>query len=201
VAIALVAGGTAFGFRGQREPETVPPRVAATLPVKEVKATARFVSYAAVPVRAAGRPVRAPVIHGNDEPRPPTVPDDVTMTITLRPDVLFRFRRWRLTQNGRARVAQAVATMERLAPIRWIHVAGHTDSRGRPRRNLRLSRRRARTVARALRAARVPGHPRIRRFAFGEARPIAPNIRPSGADNRAGRKLNRRVVIKFKPAA
>jgi outer membrane protein OmpA-like peptidoglycan-associated protein len=33
---------------------------------------------------------------------------------------------------------------------------------------------------------------------YGEADPVAPNRRPDGSDNPAGRRQNRRVEVKFK---
>jgi outer membrane protein OmpA-like peptidoglycan-associated protein len=58
--------------------------------------------------------------------------------------------------------------------------------------NLALSRRRAETVAREL-IGQGLHRERVTIQAYGEARPVAPNLNPDGTDNPAGRARNRRV--------
>jgi outer membrane protein OmpA-like peptidoglycan-associated protein len=73
-----------------------------------------------------------------------------------------------------------------------VNVAGHTDSTGSDDYNLRLSQRRADSVASFLRSQGVDGL-RLQTYAFGETQPIASNDTPSG------RQLNRRVEISLVP--
>ncbi|HPF69283.1 MAG TPA: OmpA family protein [Candidatus Krumholzibacteria bacterium] len=88
-----------------------------------------------------------------------------------------------------ARIADAVA----LFPDADVRLEGHTDDTGSRDANLRLSRRRAETVAAAL-AARLGGD--AARFAtagFGPDRPVALNSTPEG------RALNRRIDVVIAP--
>jgi outer membrane protein OmpA-like peptidoglycan-associated protein len=72
-------------------------------------------------------------------------------------------------------------------------VAGHTDSVGTDEDNLRLSRARADEVAKGLRRLRM----QVRDLAwFGERRPVRSNNTRDGADDRDGRRHNRRVVVR-----
>jgi outer membrane protein OmpA-like peptidoglycan-associated protein len=114
------------------------------------------------------------------------------VTVTVASDVLFEFDRASLTPEAEVTI-ERIARRNRSArgPVR---VEGHTDSLGSAAYNLRLSRRRAATVSRALRGA-LPGVA-IRARGVGEADPVAPNTR-GGDDNPAGRARNRRVTISF----
>lgn len=75
-----------------------------------------------------------------------------------------------------------------------ITLRGHTDSKGDDRVNLRTSRRRAETVRDYLVEKGVAAD-RITVIALGETRPVAPNAKPDGSDDEAGRARNRRVGI------
>ena len=80
-----------------------------------------------------------------------------------------------------------------------VTLRGHTDSGGDDRANLRASRARAEAVAAWL-VERGVDDDRIAVIAFGEQNPIAPNARPDGEPNEAGRARNRRVDIEIAPA-
>lgn len=71
-----------------------------------------------------------------------------------------------------------------------IFIEGHTDSMGSDSVNLALSQQRANAVGRILRERGVSAD-RISSEGFGASRPIADNA------TRSGRKLNRRVVVRF----
>lgn len=118
------------------------------------------------------------------------------LRLRLDADVLFEFNKARLTPRARRAVADAADTIEREARGR-VRVEGHTDAKGKPSLNRRLSMRRAEAVRRAL-AAQV----RSRRVRFairglGETQPVAPNMTESGDDNPRGRRRNRRVEVSF----
>jgi OOP family OmpA-OmpF porin len=96
---------------------------------------------------------------------------------------------------GRARLApESNPVLDELAralrenPSLRIRVEGHTDSEGRARANLRLSRSRAAAVRRAL-IRRGIDRRRVVSQGYGEERPLAENSTPEG------RSLNRRVEI------
>ncbi len=72
--------------------------------------------------------------------------------------------------------------------IKRIRIEGHTDNRGNPKVNLRLSEQRARAVARYLEQAGIDRE-RLEPAGFGDRRPVAPNL------TARGRELNRRVEL------
>ena len=72
--------------------------------------------------------------------------------------------------------------------LKQIRIEGHTDNRGNPKSNLRLSEQRARAVAQYLERSGVE-HDRLQTVGFGDSRPIAPNLTAHG------RELNRRVEL------
>lgn len=115
------------------------------------------------------------------EPRPPELLalaqqiEFATSRATLRPaseKVLDAVARWILAHPG----------------VTMIVVEGHTDNQGDPRRNLKLSSDRAKTVVAYLIARGVLAG-RLRSRGFGAAQPIGDNATP------AGRQANRRVVF------
>ena len=110
------------------------------------------------------------------------------------PDVLFEYDKANLTRDAQEKVHSIAAILERRATGRRIAVEGHTDSIGSDAYNLRLSQRRAETVARDLAYNGVPEN-RLQTQGFGEKYPVAPNTYPDGADNPAGRAKNRRVEV------
>ena len=79
-----------------------------------------------------------------------------------------------------------------------IILGGHTDSSGNDQANLRSSRARAEAVAAWLVEYGVDDE-RIEVIAFGEQNPVAPNARPDGTPNEAGRRQNRRVELSIAP--
>ena len=97
-------------------------------------------------------------------------------------DVLFATDSHRLTAQGRARLQQFFRT----AGAHAYAIYGHTDSRASDAYNMRLSERRARSVADVARASGVHV---AREMGFGERMPIASNA------TAAGMAQNRRVEI------
>lgn len=79
-----------------------------------------------------------------------------------------------------------------------VILAGHTDSGGNDRANLRSSRARAEAVAAWL-VERGVADERIEIIAFGEQNPVAPNALPDGSPNETGRRANRRVQVRIAP--
>ena len=81
---------------------------------------------------------------------------------------------------------QVIEVLRNMPEIRKVRIEGHTDGRGKPAYNRRLSQRRAESVLRHLMAAGIDAS-RLRAKGFGADRPIAPN------DTQANRAKNRRV--------
>jgi len=81
---------------------------------------------------------------------------------------------------------QVVGVLRDAPEIRKVRIEGHTDGRGKPAYNRRLSQRRAESVLRHLVAAGIDAS-RLRAKGFGADRPIVPN------DTVAHRAKNRRV--------
>lgn len=94
-------------------------------------------------------------------------------------------------RRGDSHGSRAAAPQSRPAPAT---VEGHTDAKGSDAYNQTLSEKRARTVRDWL-AARgaLPVDTPIQ--GWGERRPIAPNLKPDGSDDPAGRQKNRRVEV------
>ncbi len=84
-----------------------------------------------------------------------------------------------------------VADIMRKFPNLNIEVQGHTDADGDPARNLELSQQRAEAVCKFVAEQGIASE-RLTAKGYGMTRPIAPN------DTRAGKAINRRVMIEVK---
>ncbi|HWT93473.1 MAG TPA: OmpA family protein [Solirubrobacteraceae bacterium] len=142
---------------------------------------------AAVPTAAAAAAATIVPLSGRVEPvsgvvreqfsRVEVAETEVATTYAVPADVLFAFDSARVTARGR----RALRRLDVRGPVT---VVGHTDARGAAAYNLRLSRRRAAAVTRAL-----GGGTDVTVRARGEAEPVASNARA------AGRARNRRVEL------
>jgi len=106
------------------------------------------------------------------------------------PSVNFQFDSAQLTPDGRDRVEQIAAILNREAANRKVTVEGHAsrESAAQEEYNQRLSERRAQTVADALARSGVDGN-RVSAKGLGTRAPIASN------DTEEGRRQNRRVEV------
>ena len=102
-------------------------------------------------------------------------------------EVYFDSGEYVLTSSAQA-VLDSLVDHEKLQVIRGVRVTGHTDAVGSDADNETLSRQRALTVARYLRAHGIQARA-VRLRADGEANPQASNA------TRTGRSLNRRVEL------
>jgi outer membrane protein OmpA-like peptidoglycan-associated protein len=118
--------------------------------------------------------------------------------IELSADVLFNFGKADIRPDAAAALAKA-AVILRAHPGGRIRVEGHTDNKGTHAYNLDLSRRRAQAVVTWLREREGLRAAAFQVNGFAATRPVAPNALPNGADNPAGRQLNRRVEIVVAP--
>lgn len=108
-------------------------------------------------------------------------------------DALFEFDKATLTPDAEETLTALVPLLAQ-AGKRPAMVEGHTDAKGSDAYNQTLSEKRAQAVKDWL-AARgaVPDSTPIK--GWGEQRPVAPNARPDGSDDPAGRQKNRRVEV------
>ena len=125
-----------------------------------------------------------------------TVRDSATeLRILLAADVLFDFDKAILRPDAVATLRQAAAKIRTARPRGAIRIEGYTDSKGADALNLRLSQKRAEAVETWLIQNAGMSVSAFVPKGFGAARPVAPNRKPDGQDNPAGRQLNRRVEI------
>lgn len=122
-----------------------------------------------------------------------------TFVVELASDVLFAFDSSELSAGAPEQLRRTAALVT--AGDQKIEVIGHTDSLGQADYNLALSLRRAQAVARWFSENGGVPEGRLAASGRGAAEPVAPNQTASGADDPAGRALNRRVVVVIpKPA-
>jgi photosystem I P700 chlorophyll a apoprotein A2 len=142
---------------------------------------------------------------GKKKPAPPPKPPgpkpilvrEITINeliIHVPGDVLFDFDKSDLKQQARDALEQVVKLIQTRSPRR-ISIEGHTDSIGGQRYNLGLSNRRAQSVAQWLISRRVVNVSSLTTKGWGESRPVKPNTKPDGSDDRDARAMNRRVEI------
>jgi outer membrane protein OmpA-like peptidoglycan-associated protein len=115
------------------------------------------------------------------------------LRIQLAADVLFEFDKADVRPAAEAALAEAAALIRDRA-VGEVRIEGHTDGKGTPAYNQRLSERRAESVRRSL-AGRGLSHVTWSVRGFGATRPVAPNTKPGGADDPEGRARNRRVEV------
>lgn len=193
----LVNGGTVAA-----PPETLPSEAA--FPVQRLvgqpgsePASARGRLPGAVPAGASfpsGTVIGLPVTAMPEAPSS-SLPDrqDEILRWVLGSDVLFDFDKAVLRPAGKDELAKFLERIRSL-PQYTISIEGHTDAIGSLQYNQDLSRRRAEAVSTFLTSS-DPTMPTPTITAFGESRPAAPNEKPDGSDDPAGRQLNRRVEL------
>ena len=118
---------------------------------------------------------------------------DTEVRIEIAADVLFEFDKATLQSKAEETLVKAAALIqERSAGA--VRIEGHTDSIGNSAYNQKLSERRADSVRQWFMRN---GLERLKFSVtgFGDTRPVAPNTKPSGADDPDGRQKNRRVEI------
>lgn len=108
-------------------------------------------------------------------------------------DALFAFDQVTLTP-------QAEETLQALIPLlakegkHSLLIEGHTDALGSPEYNMNLSLKRAQAVRDWLSTHQVIQSGSTTK-GYGETHPVAPNKKPDGSDDPAGRQKNRRVDL------
>ena len=118
---------------------------------------------------------------------------DTSVTMKLEGDVLFDFDKAEVYLEAE-KLLEKVAIVLGEFPEGKVTVEGHTDSKGGPKVNLEMSKRRADAVKNWLVKKNVPEKMIVTK-GLGETRPVAPNTYEDGSDNPEGRQQNRRVQI------
>jgi outer membrane protein OmpA-like peptidoglycan-associated protein len=116
------------------------------------------------------------------------------LRLTLAADILFDFDRATIRADAKAALDR-VAEIIRTQSTGLVRIEGFTDIKGAADYNLRLSNARADSVERWLIDREGLRGTGFAAQGFGATRFVAPNTRPDGSDDPAGRQKNRRVEI------
>jgi outer membrane protein OmpA-like peptidoglycan-associated protein len=108
-------------------------------------------------------------------------------------DALFEFDQATLTPDAEETLAALVPLLAK-AGKHPASVEGHTDAKGSDSYNQTLSEKRAHAVKDWL-VTHSAAPAATAAKGWGEQRPVAPNTRPDGSDDPAGRQKNRRVEV------
>lgn len=114
--------------------------------------------------------------------------------IDLPADVLFDFDKSNIRPDANAALQKLLTIINAQSSSSTIQIEGHTDAIASDTYNQTLSERRASAVEAWL-SDRGIASTRMTTEGFGESQPVAPNTKPDGSDNSAGRQKNRRVEI------
>ncbi|HEX3553129.1 MAG TPA: OmpA family protein [Thermoanaerobaculia bacterium] len=116
-----------------------------------------------------------------------------TQRFLVGSDALFEFDKATLTPDAEETLKALVPLLAK-AGKHPATVEGHTDAKGTDAYNQTLSEKRAETVKDWLAAhGALPAATSTK--GWGKRRPVAPNTKPDGADDPAGRQKNRRVEV------
>lgn len=140
------------------------------------------------PTIAPPEPVVEELPEPEPEPEPVRVGED---SIDFDGKVEFKKSKAKLLPESRDLLDKVAQVLVDNPDILKVEIQGHTDSRGRERKNRRLSKKRAKAVLRYLRRKGVSRR-RMTAKGYGSDNPIADN------DTEEGREENRRVEIEIK---
>lgn len=118
---------------------------------------------------------------------------DTELRIELAADVLFDFDKATLQPAAEETLTRAAGII-RDKGTGVVRIEGHTDSKGDDAYNQRLSERRAEAVRQWF-VRHGLSETKFSSRGFGEAQPVASNVKPDGSDDPDGRRKNRRVEI------
>ncbi len=127
-----------------------------------------------------------------EDPPPGETDPDIYFVLN---SILFDFESFTLNEAATKEADRILEAMQSNPEIE-LELTGHTDELGADEYNLRLSERRAQSVADYL-TSRGISKERIQVRASGETEPIAINKYEDGTDSPEGRQLNRHVSLKF----
>jgi outer membrane protein OmpA-like peptidoglycan-associated protein len=115
--------------------------------------------------------------------------------IELSADVLFDFDKSVIRPDAASALHGVAEIIKDKGKGRDVRIEGHTDGKGADAYNQKLSERRADSVKQWLVEREGLGQVKIATRGFGAKKPVAPNTKPDGSDDPAGRQKNRRVEI------
>jgi outer membrane protein OmpA-like peptidoglycan-associated protein len=190
VALAAAAAPALAAYTDPDAPETEAAARAA-LPNADVRASEATVRD----IVGLGRDVEASVVDLDRAKRDLGAKEtDIEIRIQLPADVLFDFDKADIRRDAEEALGKVLVIL-RAYSNSPITIEGHTDGKGRPAHNQKLSERRALSVKEWLvKHGGIPAR-QIATRGYGITRPVAPNARPDGRDDPAGRQKNRRVEI------
>jgi len=141
-------------------------------------------------------PTEAEVFNGNadDDGCPDAGPVLVELTkekLVIKQEVKFQTNRAQVKPDSFQLLATVAKLLVLHPEITSVRVEGHTDSKGRRDKNLKLSQARAEAVCRHLVEVNGIDADRLQAVGYGPDRPVAPN------HSKQGRALNRRVEFAF----
>lgn len=114
--------------------------------------------------------------------------------IELAADVLFDFDKAALLPKAQQTLSQAARIIRDKAKGN-VRIDGYTDGKGSEAHNQDLSVRRAAAVEAWFKTKGSLQNVSFITQGFGDKNPVAPNTKPDGSDDAAGRQKNRRVEI------
>jgi outer membrane protein OmpA-like peptidoglycan-associated protein len=177
--LALVIGPGAAQAKGVDPDAPVPPD--AKFPTSDLKFIAEDLKFRTEPVAGA--------VQALEVKETPT-----EIRIELSADVLFDFDKAEIRQDATKVLSQAADVLKDHATRRVV-IEGHTDGKGTDAYNQQLSQRRAQAVKRWFQERAGLKSMTLETRGWGAKRPVAPNAKPDGSDDPAGRQKNRRVEI------
>lgn len=114
--------------------------------------------------------------------------------ISLPGDVLFDFDKAVVRADARPTLDKLALLIKAQNPPD-VAIEGHSDGKGDDGYNQRLSEARALAVRDYLISVQTVDGTKLATKGLGELKPVAPNMKPDGSDDEAGRQRNRRVEV------
>jgi outer membrane protein OmpA-like peptidoglycan-associated protein/tetratricopeptide (TPR) repeat protein len=111
-------------------------------------------------------------------------------------NIYYDYDKWKLSDSAKQTIDTTLMPLFDLFPNAIIEIGSHTDSTGTDLYNIILSQKRSESVVNYLISKGIPSE-RLVAKGYGMRFPIAPNTKPDGSDDPAGRQLNRRTEIKI----
>jgi len=111
------------------------------------------------------------------------------------PNINYEFNSPELDKKSKKIIDSLVIPFINLNSNLIIELHSHTDNKGNDDFNMKLSQKRAESIVNYLVKKGIDKN-RLIAKGFGETQPIAPNQKPDGSDNPAGRAKNRRTDMK-----
>lgn len=167
-----------------------PAGVALTYPSRDLVYPAEDLKGAATDVKSKADELKAPAAALD-------VKETATeLKISLLGDILFDFDKADIRAAAEPTLLQVAGLIQK-QPKANVLIEGHTDAKGSPSYNAKLSEKRAASV-KIWFVTKGIAEAGIRTRGWGAQKPVAENTRPDGSDNPEGRQKNRRVEITIK---